>query len=118
LPGRQPSRRTIPDARSAWGGPGAPTGSGSRNRRTRGAVRELLARPFANVRRFGTAQRQKAWPWLTEGLRDERDKDRVRRLASSKWQPACCPPGDGLSFWVEAEHDLHAHADAHPAAGV
>jgi hypothetical protein len=33
-------------------------------------------------------------------------EDRIRELAYYKWEAAGCPPGDGVSFWLEAETEL------------
>ena len=31
----------------------------------------------------------------------------IRELAYEKWEHAGWPQGDGVTFWLEAEHELH-----------
>ena len=35
-----------------------------------------------------------------------RVEERIRELASSKWDLAGRPPGDGLAFWLQAEKEI------------
>jgi hypothetical protein len=32
--------------------------------------------------------------------------DDIRVVAYHKWMGAGCPPGDGVAFWLDAEHQL------------
>jgi hypothetical protein len=34
--------------------------------------------------------------------------DEIRNLAYRKWEEAGCPDGDGLPFWLAAEHELRS----------
>lgn len=34
------------------------------------------------------------------------NEQKIRELAYTKWQEAGTPPGDGVSFWLEAETEL------------
>lgn len=36
-------------------------------------------------------------------------EDEIRVAAYYKWIGAGCPPGDGIAFWLEAEHQLGDH---------
>ncbi len=66
-----------------------------------------MGEPFANVRFFHPVEHDQAWRWLTESVEDELEKERIRRVAYTRWEAAGHPPGDGVSFWLEAERDLH-----------
>lgn len=39
-------------------------------------------------------------------------QDTIRERAYLKWETAGYPPGDGVNFWLEAEQELMAEADA------
>jgi len=42
-------------------------------------------------------------------MSSETSQDAIRDLAYHKWEQAGCPDGDGVRFWLEAEHDLLAN---------
>jgi hypothetical protein len=66
---------------------------------------DLMAQPFANVRYFHPEEWDEAWRWATEGVEGD-DKECIRRLAYARWEAAGRPEGDGVPFWLEAEHEL------------
>jgi len=61
-----------------------------------------LAKPFPNVRFFDATQVKEARQWVGQEAIDEE----IRRLAYQRWEAAGKPPGDGVSFWLEAEHEV------------
>jgi hypothetical protein len=67
-----------------------------------------MASGFANVRFFRPTERVEAWRWVTEGVEETAEKECIGRLAYAKWEKAGRPPGDGVPFWLAAEHEIAA----------
>lgn len=59
------------------------------------------------TRTFGPGERGEALRWLMEGTEHELEMEQIRRLAYARWEAAGRPPGDGVSFWLEAQKELH-----------
>lgn len=41
-------------------------------------------------------------------MSSDSSQDAIRDLAYQKWEQAGCPDGDGVNFWLDAEHDLQS----------
>ena len=45
-------------------------------------------------------------------IAQDMEKERIRRLAYSRWEAANRPVSDGVSFWLEAEREVRSGATA------
>lgn len=66
--------------------------------------------PFANYATRVLAQAKPATatasPSLVPSVDRSVSEEQVRRHAYLNWEAAGRPPGDGVNFWLVAEHDL------------